>query len=82
MFEDKILEEVECCIQNLKRHSGTPFNPAPVFLTSVANVIVYILSGKHYDYDDQVFIHYLTFLTKVPHLLGNSAINDAFPFLR
>ena len=59
-FESKILKEVECFINLLKKENGQATDFRKYIHASVANVIFSIVCGKRHDYDDEQFQQLLT----------------------
>ena len=54
-FESKILIEVECFIDVLKKEDERPVDFRKYIHASVANVVFSIVCGKRHDYDDKQF---------------------------
>lgn len=55
LFENKILQEVECFISFLKDQDGRPIDIRKTIHASVANVVFSIVSGKRHDYGHKGF---------------------------
>ena len=82
ILEDKILEEVQFFITELRHNVNKPFYPQPTIQKSVANVIASVTLGRRMDYEDPVFIQYLKIMNRAFEILGNSGAITTFPFLR
>ena len=82
-FESKILKEVECFINLLKKEVGQATDFHKYIQASVANVIFSIVCGKRHDYDDEHFQQLLTDTDEnAKHFLKISVLLGSFPFLR
>ena len=82
-FESKILKEVECFINLLKKKDGQATDFRKYIYASVANVIFSIVCGKRHDYDDEQFQQLLTDTEEtIKHFLKISVLLGSFPFLR
>uniref|UniRef100_A0A8C3WHX2 Cytochrome P450 n=1 Tax=Catagonus wagneri TaxID=51154 RepID=A0A8C3WHX2_9CETA len=80
-LEDTILEECQHLIQNLESHRGKPFEVTTVMNASVANIIVSMLFGKRFDYDDTQFLRLLTLIDENVKLIGGPRIAVTVFFL-
>ena len=82
-FESKILNEVECFINVLKKQDGQPTDFRKYIHASVANVIFSIVCGKRHDYDDEHFQQFLTDTEIAANqLLKVSVLFSCAPFLK
>ncbi|XP_068921875.1 cytochrome P450 2K6-like [Petaurus breviceps papuanus] len=57
--EEKTVEECQHLIQVFESHQGKPFEISKIMTASVANIIVSILLGKRFDYQDPQFLRLL-----------------------
>ncbi|XP_004471250.4 cytochrome P450 2K6-like [Dasypus novemcinctus] len=83
VIEDTIIEECQHLIQILESHRGKPIEIKTVMSASVANVIVSVLFGKRFDYQDIQFLRLLTLISENVKLLGSPriALFNMFPVL-
>ena len=82
-FETKIFREVNCFISFLKVQKGRPIDVQKYIHTSVANVVISIVCGKRYDYDDELF-QQLVLDSEIAanHVLKVSVLLKCAPFLK
>ncbi|XP_006882180.1 PREDICTED: cytochrome P450 2K1-like [Elephantulus edwardii] len=82
-IEDKIIEECQHLIQNFRSQKGKPFEIKTVMNASVANVIVSVLLGKRFDYQDTQFLRLLNLIGENVKLIGGPGITlfNMFPVL-
>lgn len=62
IIEPKIKEELEYLserIQNFER-TGSSFDPQPLLLCAVSNIVSQLIFGRRFDYDDQEFVDQFT----------------------
>ncbi|KAL8173120.1 UNVERIFIED_CONTAM: hypothetical protein K2H54_040292 [Gekko kuhli] len=82
-IEDRIAEE--CCflIQKIESFEGKPFETTTVLNAAVANIIVSVLLGKRYEYEDPTFISLLNLFNENARLFGSPSIvlYNMFPAL-
>nr|XP_008261254.2 cytochrome P450 2K6 [Oryctolagus cuniculus] len=83
IIEDTIIEECQHLIQTFESHRGKPFEIKTVMNASVANVIVSVLLGKRFDYQDPQFLRLLTLIGENVKLIGSPRITlfNMFPVL-
>ncbi|XP_049621185.1 cytochrome P450 2K6-like [Suncus etruscus] len=83
VIEDRIIEECNHLIQNFESHKGKPFEVAKVISASVANVIVSVLFGKRFDYQDPQYLRLLALISENVKLFGcpQIALFNMFPAL-
>ncbi|XP_004590596.2 cytochrome P450 2K6-like [Ochotona princeps] len=82
-IEDTIIGECQHLIQNFESYRGKPFEIKAVLNASVANIIVSVLFGKRFDYQDPQFLRLLTLIGENVKLIGSPRITlfNAFPVL-
>uniref|UniRef100_A0A8C6V4R0 Uncharacterized protein n=1 Tax=Naja naja TaxID=35670 RepID=A0A8C6V4R0_NAJNA len=82
-IEDKIIEECSVLTKTIKANAGKPFEVQTVMTAAVSNIIVSILLGKRYDYEDPTFLRLLKIITENIHLAGtpNILLYNMFPML-
>ncbi|XP_007523361.1 cytochrome P450 2K6-like [Erinaceus europaeus] len=74
IIEDTITEECKHLLKNFESHRGKPFEIKTVMNASVANVIVSILFGKRFNYEDTQFLRLLSLIGENVKLLGHPKI--------
>ncbi|NXK88642.1 CP2C8 protein, partial [Formicarius rufipectus] len=55
-IEERIQEESDYLLEEIKKTKGAPFDPTFMLSCSVSNVICSIVFGKRYDYKDKKFL--------------------------
>ncbi|XP_040204356.1 cytochrome P450 2K1-like [Rana temporaria] len=82
-IEDKITEECQKLITVFKAYKGKPFENTMIMNASVANIIVSILLGHRFDYDDPKLLRLLTIINDNIRILGSPMVllYNAFPYL-
>ncbi|XP_055986609.1 cytochrome P450 2K1-like [Sorex fumeus] len=73
-IEDRIIEECNHLIQNFELHRGKPFEVTTIMNASVANVIVSVLFGKRFDYQDPQFLRLLDLISENVKLIGSPKV--------
>ena len=79
---EKIKEEINHVICEIKKYNGLPFDPSELCSVSICNVMCAIVFGKRYDYQDQDLIHLLNIFYEILRLGGGLEVVNIFPFLR
>ncbi|XP_060086897.1 cytochrome P450 2K6-like [Heteronotia binoei] len=82
-IEDKIVEECHSLIQKFESFEGKPFETATIMNAAVGNIIVTILLGKRFEYEDQTFIRLLNLMNENIRLGGQPSVvlYNMFPAL-
>ncbi|XP_025062286.1 cytochrome P450 2K6-like isoform X1 [Alligator sinensis] len=82
-IEDQIVEECEHLIKSLESQKGKPFEPTITMNAAVANIIISILLGERFDYEDPRFIRLLHLIHENARLLGLPSVQiyNLFPAL-
>ncbi|XP_015269534.1 PREDICTED: cytochrome P450 2K1-like [Gekko japonicus] len=82
-IEDRIVEECRCLIQKFESFEGKPFEMTTIMNAAVANIIVSILLGKRYEYEDPTFIRLLNLFNETIRLVGSPSVvlYNMFPAL-
>ncbi|XP_042328440.1 cytochrome P450 2B1-like [Sceloporus undulatus] len=62
-IEERIQEETEYLVKELRATNSQPFIPATLFSSATGNVISHILFGERFDYQDKDFVRILRLLT-------------------
>ncbi|XP_012584716.1 PREDICTED: cytochrome P450 2K4-like [Condylura cristata] len=83
VIEDTIIQECQHLIQNFESYKGKPFEVNTIMNASVANVIVSVLLGKRFDYQDTQFLRLLRLIGENVKLVGTPGILffNTFPAL-
>ncbi|XP_072263503.1 cytochrome P450 2K1-like [Pyxicephalus adspersus] len=82
-IEDKITEECQSLIKVFKAYKGKPFENTMIMNAAVANIIVSILLGHRFDYDDPKLRRLLVIVNDNVRILGSPMVllYNAFPSL-
>ncbi|KAG8548604.1 hypothetical protein GDO81_024821 [Engystomops pustulosus] len=73
-IEDKITEECEFLVKKFKSYGGKPFENTMIMNAAVANIIVSILLGHRFDYDDPVFLRLMSLINENIRLAGSPVV--------
>ncbi|XP_032747894.1 cytochrome P450 2B15 [Rattus rattus] len=57
--EERIKEEAQCLVEELKKYKGALLNPTSFFQSIAANIICSIVFGERFDYKDHQFLRLL-----------------------
>ncbi|XP_032068737.1 cytochrome P450 2K6-like [Thamnophis elegans] len=82
-MESRIAEECSFLVKKFESYKGKPFEFRRIMTAAVANIIVSILLGKRYDYEDPRFIKLLSLTTENAMLIGSPGVQlyNMFPML-
>ncbi|XP_032069180.1 cytochrome P450 2K6-like isoform X3 [Thamnophis elegans] len=82
-IEDKIIEECNVLTKTIQTYAGKPFEIQTVVTPAVSNIIVSILLGKRYDYENATFLRLLKIISENLRLSGtpNISLYNMFPKL-
>ncbi|XP_059584747.1 cytochrome P450 2K6-like [Alligator mississippiensis] len=82
-IEDRIVEECGYLIENIDSQKGKPFDPTIIMNAAVANIIVSILLGKRFGYEDPQFVRLLKMINETVRVGGwpSVAVYNMFPAL-
>ncbi|XP_038059930.1 cytochrome P450 2J6-like [Patiria miniata] len=81
-FEEKIGTEAEELMKEMSALNGKPFDPKPLLINAVSNVICSVIFGKRYEYADGEFKNLLSMLGENAKLFGSGGAMIFFPALR
>nr|XP_033793246.1 cytochrome P450 2K1-like [Geotrypetes seraphini] len=83
-IEDKIIEECGFLINQFESFHGTPFDTLMSLTLPIANIIVSILQGYRFDYNDPVLRRIIHINNKADRLLGTPMVllYNIFPIFR
>ncbi|XP_058039197.1 cytochrome P450 2K1-like [Ahaetulla prasina] len=73
-IEDKITEECSVLTKTMETYAGKPFDVTRILTAAVANIIVSILLGKRYEYEDATFLRLLKIIRENVQLAGSPAV--------
>nr|XP_056701734.1 cytochrome P450 2K4-like [Euleptes europaea] len=82
-IEDQIIEECGFLVKRIASYEGKPFENTASMNGAVANIIVSILLGKRFEYEDPTFIRLLSLINENVQLLGSPSVQlyNMFPAL-
>ncbi|XP_015676193.1 cytochrome P450 2K6-like [Protobothrops mucrosquamatus] len=82
-IEDKITEECSVLTKTMETYAGKPFDITTILTAAVSNIIISILLGKRYEYEDAKFLQLLKANSENIQLSGSPAIllYNLFPML-
>ncbi|XP_054829814.1 cytochrome P450 2K6-like isoform X3 [Eublepharis macularius] len=82
-IEDRIVEECHFLIQKFESYQGKPFENTIIMNTAVANIIMSILLGKRFEYEDPTFERLLNLINENARLVGSPSVTlyNMFPAL-
>uniref|UniRef100_A0A6J0SCR6 Cytochrome P450 2K1-like n=1 Tax=Pogona vitticeps TaxID=103695 RepID=A0A6J0SCR6_9SAUR len=72
--EDKIVEECNVLVKKFESYEGRPFEATTIMNAAVANIIVSILLGKQFEYEDPIFQRLLQLLKENIQLFGSPTV--------
>ncbi|OCT81358.1 cytochrome P450 2C15 [Xenopus laevis] len=80
-IEDKINEETSSLVETFKSYKGEPFENTLIMNGAVANIIVSILLGHRFDYQDPTLLKLIRLVNQNVRLLGSPSVMmyNAFP---
>ncbi|XP_063771211.1 cytochrome P450 2K6-like isoform X2 [Pseudophryne corroboree] len=70
IIEDKIIEESDSLVEKFKSFGGKPFENSVIVNAAVANIIVSIILGHRFNYEDPVFLRLMSLITENIRLMG------------
>ncbi|XP_029451962.1 cytochrome P450 2K6-like isoform X2 [Rhinatrema bivittatum] len=73
-LEDKIAEECSFLLKSFESQKGNPFMSKTIISTAVSNIIVSILLGHRFDYQDPLFLRLINLLSENVVLLGSPSV--------
>ncbi|XP_018428475.1 PREDICTED: cytochrome P450 2K4-like [Nanorana parkeri] len=73
-LESNILEECECLVNKFKSFNGKPFENTMIVNAAVANIIVSILLGHRFNYEDPVFLRLMSLINENIRLIGSPMV--------
>ncbi|XP_072263500.1 cytochrome P450 2B19-like [Pyxicephalus adspersus] len=73
-IEDKISEEADCLVQAMKSYGGKPFDNLTILNAAVANIIISILLGHRFTYDDPTILRLMSLINENIKLIGSRTV--------
>ncbi|XP_054857069.1 cytochrome P450 2K6-like [Eublepharis macularius] len=82
-IEDRIVEECRFLKQKIESFEGKPFENTMIMNAAVANIVVSILLGNRFEYENPAFQKLLKLINEVFRLLGSPSVTlyNMFPAL-
>nr|XP_060641543.1 cytochrome P450 2K4-like isoform X1 [Anolis sagrei ordinatus] len=82
-IEDKIVEECNVLTKKLESYKGKPLETTAIMNAAVANIIVAILLGRRYEYEDPKFRRLLELINENVRVAGSPSVlfYNMFPAL-
>ncbi|KFV57101.1 Cytochrome P450 2K1, partial [Gavia stellata] len=82
-IEDRVVEEYGCLADIIEAQKGKPLEMTLMMNAAIANVIVSILLGKRYDYEDPTFKRLLSLVNENFRVIGTPSVSlyNMFPVL-
>ncbi|XP_074847490.1 cytochrome P450 2K6-like isoform X2 [Carettochelys insculpta] len=82
-IEDKILEECAYLIKDFEAQKGNPFDTVKMMNVAVSNVIVSVIFGHRFDYEDPKFLRLIRLISENVRLSGSPSVMlyNIFPAL-
>ncbi|NXE74874.1 CP2K6 protein, partial [Cochlearius cochlearius] len=82
-IEDRIVEEYKCLADTIEAQKGKPLEMTLMMNAAIANVIISILLGKRYDYEDPTFKRLLSLVNENVRIFGTPSVSmyNMFPVL-
>ncbi|KAM5164328.1 cytochrome P450 2K4-like [Mantella aurantiaca] len=84
-IENKINEECEFLVKKFKSFGGKPFENTIIMNAAVANIIVSIILGHRFNYEDPVFLRLMNLINENIRLAGSPMVtlyNSFFSVMR
>ncbi|XP_075463049.1 cytochrome P450 2G1-like isoform X2 [Ascaphus truei] len=80
-IEERIQEEAQCLVEELKTYKQSPVNPTNIFVQTVSNVICSVVFGNRYEYDDVKFLKLLNMFNETFILMSSTwgQLQDMMP---
>uniref|UniRef100_A0A8C5QBP1 Cytochrome P450 n=1 Tax=Leptobrachium leishanense TaxID=445787 RepID=A0A8C5QBP1_9ANUR len=80
-FEEKVQEEAENVMEELKKLEGKPLDVTKLFMDAFSNVLFSIILGSRYEYKDEKFVELLGIVVEMYYLLSSpwGQLHTIFP---
>ncbi|XP_012819468.2 uncharacterized protein LOC100036663 isoform X2 [Xenopus tropicalis] len=73
-IEDRINEECDFLVEQFKSFKGEPFENTMIMNAAVANIIVSIVLGHRFDYQDPIFLRLMSLINENIRLMGSPTV--------
>ncbi|KAE8605397.1 hypothetical protein XENTR_v10015106 [Xenopus tropicalis] len=73
-IEERICEESDCLVEAFKSYKGKPFENTLIMNAAVANIIVSILLGHRFDYQDTALLKLIKIINENVRLMGSPMV--------
>ncbi|KAM6279344.1 cytochrome P450 2K4-like [Porphyrio hochstetteri] len=82
-IEDRVVEEYGCLADTIEAQKGKPLELTLMMNAAIANVIVSILFGKRFDYEDPTFKRLVSLVNQNVRMFGSPSVSmyNMFPVL-
>ncbi|KAG8445782.1 hypothetical protein GDO86_010535 [Hymenochirus boettgeri] len=82
-LEDKINEECDCLVETFQFYKGLPFDNSILLNAAFANIIVSILIGHRFDYQDPTLLKLLYLINENFRIFGSQAtmVYNMYPLI-
>ncbi|XP_077147734.1 cytochrome P450 2B11-like [Ranitomeya variabilis] len=79
----KITEECDCLLQTIRSYGGKPFNNQTIINAAMANIIVSILLGHRYEYDDPTILKLVNLVNEIFRIMESKMVRlyNGYPSL-
>ncbi|KAM4772106.1 cytochrome P450 2K1-like [Rhinophrynus dorsalis] len=74
LIENKINEECDFLVQKFKSYKGKPFENTMIMNAAVANIIVSIILGHRFEYENPTFLRLMSLINENIRLVGSPMI--------
>ncbi|KAM3911022.1 cytochrome P450 2G1-like [Leptodactylus fuscus] len=80
-IEERIQEEAQFLIADLKSHKGSAINPTNILVQTVSNVICSVVFGNRFEYDNLKFLKLLNIFNEIFQLMSTTwgQLHDMIP---
>ncbi|XP_069584384.1 cytochrome P450 2C23-like [Ranitomeya imitator] len=82
-IEIKIIEECDCLLQTVRSYGGKPFNNQTIINAAMANIIVCILRGHRFEYDDPTILKLMNLVNDTVKIMESKMVRlyNSYPSL-
>ncbi|XP_054773083.2 cytochrome P450 2F3-like [Lytechinus pictus] len=80
-FEDIIQAQGLRLLDELEKQEGQPFDPSDLVMVTISNVILKIVAGRTYEYDDPTLLRMATCSNRLADIIGPAGLFGMIPGL-